>query len=108
MSEKMPYELKVTFKGLCAFVYDSKHKVMNALLVDGHKPGSSERFKKHYFVHIPTVRFNVDDLVNGEEWNKFNYVSGNAKQGVWILDGDDLKFRFHNPDREPSATGINR
>lgn len=118
----MVYKMNISFEGLFAFVYNRETRVMDVLVIDARKPGSSKG--KRFLVHAPSVQVNVNDLVPEEEMPKSDlaYISSlkeksnfeffrryidkqdnTIREAVWPLDRDLIRI---NPTTLPKGVTL--
>lgn len=90
------YKLRITFEGLCVYVTNEEVTAMMVFITDARNPGISSR-KKRLLPHLPSVKFNLEDLAGATEQEKlvnFEYVTNidNQRQASVSLDKDDISF----------------
>jgi hypothetical protein len=92
----MSFKLHVKFFGLCAFVPNTKvEKSMRVFLIDARAPGVASSGVRH-ISHVPAIKFNLADLVLGEN-QPFFFIQSNSENslpnGQWVFNGDEIEIR---------------
>lgn len=92
----MSFKLQIKFFGLCAFVPNTKvNKSMRVFLIDARAPGVASSGVRHVS-HVPSVKFNLGDLILGENQPLF-FIQSNSENhlqnGQWVFNGDEIEIR---------------
>ncbi len=92
----MSFKLRILFDGLCILVPNTEEsKGMRVLLIDARAPGVASNGESQVS-HIPSVRFNLADLVSGRRQPSYRVEYAGEEtvpRGQWYLNGDDLEIR---------------
>jgi len=102
----MAFKLRILFDGLCIPVPNTdESKGMRVLMVDARAPGVASN-GENQVSHIPSVRFNLADLVPGRKQPSYRVeyaAEESVPRGQCYLNGDDLEIRIdgHGLPDEP-------
>ncbi len=92
----MAFKLRILFDGLCILVPNTEEsKGMRVLMIDARAPGVASNGESQVS-HIPSVRFNLADLVPGRRQPSYRVEYAGEEsvpRGQWYLNGDDLEIR---------------
>ena len=91
-----PSSCGILFDGLCILVPNTEEsKGMRVLMIDARAPGVASNGESQVS-HIPSVRFNLADLVPGRRQPSYRVEYAGEEsvpRGQWYLNGDDLEIR---------------
>ncbi|MFL6262353.1 MAG: hypothetical protein ACJ76Y_21860 [Thermoanaerobaculia bacterium] len=94
----MSFKLRILFDGLCILVPNTEEsKGMRVLMIDARAPGVASN-GENQVSHIPSVRFNLTDLVPGRKQPSYRVEYAGEEsvpRGQWYLNGDDLEIRVN-------------